>query len=105
MGLVIEYIKDARHADPDDFGECLNALKNFHLLGLLHGDVNRHNFLVREADGGRKSATIIDLECAEECTDAEAFEHETNILRDELYSTDGKCGYRTERDDDEEDEH
>ncbi|KAK7885067.1 hypothetical protein LTR67_010770 [Exophiala xenobiotica] len=111
MGLVIEYIKDARHADPEDFGECHKALKNFHLLGLLHGDVNRHNFLVREADeadeadgGGRKTATIIDLECAEECTDAEAFEHEMNLLLDELYSTDGKGGCRTERDD-EEDEH
>ncbi|KAK5218336.1 hypothetical protein LTR72_008939 [Exophiala xenobiotica] len=103
MGLVIEYIKDARHADPEDFDECHKALKNFHLLGLLHGDVNRHNFLVREADeadgGRRKTATIIDLECAEECTDAEAFEHEMNLLLDELYSTDGKGGCRTERDD------
>ncbi|KAJ9614884.1 hypothetical protein H2204_014323 [Knufia peltigerae] len=105
MGLVIEYIKDARRADPDDLDECCNALKKFHLLGLLHGDVNRHNFLVREAaDGGPKTVTIIDLESAEECTDGEAFEREMKTLLDELNATDGKGGYVTVRDD-EEDEH
>jgi Lipopolysaccharide kinase (Kdo/WaaP) family len=92
IGLVIEYIKDARHAGPEDLEECQDALRKLHRLGILHGDVNRHNFLVREADG-RKTVTIVDLEGASDCTEEGAFKEEIDRLRDELYSTDGNGGY------------
>lgn len=92
IGLVIEYIKDARHAGPDDVEACKSVLRKLHQLGLLHGDVNRHNFLVREADG-RKTATIIDFESASDCTDDAAFEEEIDRLREMLHSTDEAGGY------------
>ncbi|KIX01219.1 uncharacterized protein Z518_08944 [Rhinocladiella mackenziei CBS 650.93] len=95
VGLVIEYIKNARHAGPEDVGECEDAMRNLHLLGMLHGDVNRHNFLVREADR-RKTVTIVDFENASECTEAGVFEQEIDRLRDELHLTDGKGGYHVE---------
>lgn len=44
-GLVIEYIKDARHTSPEDVEECRDALQKLHGLGILHNDVNRHDFL------------------------------------------------------------
>ncbi|KAH0846498.1 hypothetical protein AYO21_10149 [Fonsecaea monophora] len=96
MGLVIEYIKDARHAGPEDVDACQDTLGNLHRLGMLHGDVNRHNFLVREAGGRSKTVTMVDLETASECTDPDAFEDEIDRLREELRSTDGKGGYHVE---------
>ncbi|KIW75893.1 hypothetical protein Z517_10638 [Fonsecaea pedrosoi CBS 271.37] len=93
MGLVIEYIKDARHTGPEDVDVCQDTLGNLHRLGMLHGDVNRHNFLVREAGGRGKTVTMVDLETASECTDPDVFEDEIDRLREELHSTDGKGGY------------
>ena len=54
IGLVLERIKGARHAGLDDLEVCQETLTRLHQLGLLHGDVNRHNFLIRPV-GGRKS--------------------------------------------------
>ncbi|KIW11544.1 hypothetical protein PV08_10845 [Exophiala spinifera] len=92
IGLVIEYIEDSRHAGPDDVEVCQNALRKLHRLGILHGDVNRHNFLVREADGV-KTITIVDFECVSDCTDDRLFEEEIDRLREMLHSTDKAGGY------------
>jgi hypothetical protein len=74
IGLVIEYIKYARHARPRCCGGLSKCIKEAaSARPFTHGDVNRHNFLVREADG-RKTVTLIDFESASDCTDDAVFE-------------------------------
>ena len=92
IGFVLERIKDARHADPGDLEACQDTLRKLHRQGILHGDVNKHNFLVREADG-RKTVTIIDFENASDCTEQVALKEEIERLQEELCATDGRGGY------------
>ena len=47
IGLLLEKA-EGRFASIDDINECKTALQQLHKLGLQHGDVNRHNFLVDE---------------------------------------------------------
>ena len=98
IGFVLERIKDARHADPGDLEACQNALTKLHQQGILHGDVNKHNFLVREADG-RKTVTIVDFECASDCTEEVTLKEELESLQEKLCATDGSGGYYIEEDD------
>lgn len=100
VGLVIEFIKNARHAGPEDVDVCQDEMRKLHGLGLLHGDVNRHNFLVREVEG-RKMVTVVDLETVVECTDEQAFEEEIDMVKEELQST-SKMGGHYIRGEDEE---
>lgn len=87
IGFIIERIADARHATPADLRLCQEALSKFHNLGILHGDVNKHNFLVKD---GR--AILIDFECARVSEDRPALREETNCLSDKLGDTSGKGG-------------
>jgi predicted Ser/Thr protein kinase len=91
-GLVLEHIKDARHAGPEDLSECREMLGRLHNLGILHGDVNRFNFLVRKVDG-TKNVTIIDFESARDCSDEAAFQEELKLLAKQLSAVDGVGGY------------
>lgn len=50
IGLLIEKIEGRRRASIGDLHKCEKALERFHNLGLLHGDVNRYNFLVGDDD-------------------------------------------------------
>ncbi|KAJ5124874.1 uncharacterized protein N7515_008699 [Penicillium bovifimosum] len=47
IGFMMERIKDARHAGPQDLEACTEVLSRLHGLGIHHGDTNRFNFLVR----------------------------------------------------------
>ena len=106
IGFALERIEHARHAGPHDLEACQEALSKLHRLGILHGDVNRHNFLIRQPDtgggdvgstgaavtgmAGRKIVTIIDFEFASKCTDKLAFTEEMDRLKVELHETDGR---------------
>ncbi|KAI9810376.1 MAG: hypothetical protein M1832_001357 [Thelocarpon impressellum] len=46
IGLLLEHIAGGRAAGPADLEECRAALQRVHARGLLHGDVNRYNFVV-----------------------------------------------------------
>lgn len=48
MGLMMEFVQ-GRPANEDDLVRCREALEWLHRLGILHGDVNRHNFIVEES--------------------------------------------------------
>jgi predicted Ser/Thr protein kinase len=89
IGFLMERITDFRHATPDDLGACRSALKKLHALGIKHGDVNKHNFLVRNQDG---RAIIIDFDCASRVDDADELEHELSHLKAQLSDTSGRGG-------------
>lgn len=87
IGFLMEWIKDAQHATPEDLSLCQQTLSRLHQLGLKHGDINRHNFLIRE---GR--AILIDMESCEPCEDEKALEKEYSELEKELRDTSGRGG-------------
>ena len=95
IGFALERIKDARHPGPDDLKACQEALGKLHRQGILHGDVNKHNFLIHDS-GGQGIVTIVDFECALKSTDKLAFEEETGSLQAMLDETDGSGGYYLE---------
>lgn len=56
-------------------------------MKIVHGDINRHNFLVV----GNK-AVLIDFDCARGTTSEKALEDEMLSLRQQLDSTSGRGG-------------
>ncbi|KAJ0160955.1 hypothetical protein CTA2_7023 [Colletotrichum tanaceti] len=68
IGFVAEWLDDARAAGPGDIDACKKALGRLHDLGIKLGDVNRHNFLVREGH----DVVLIDFETTErDCSPVE----------------------------------
>ncbi|KAH8908477.1 hypothetical protein BR93DRAFT_488997 [Coniochaeta sp. PMI_546] len=61
IGFLLEKI-EGDYASLDDLPECELALRRLHDLGLLHGDSNRHNFIVDRTTGLVK---MIDFEHVE----------------------------------------
>ncbi|OAL56906.1 alpha-galactosidase A [Pyrenochaeta sp. DS3sAY3a] len=65
MGLLLEKVEGSRNAVISDLHDCKLALGRLHNLGVLHSDVNRHNFLV-----GSDGVKLIDFErCQENATE------------------------------------
>ncbi|KAF2106087.1 alpha-galactosidase A precursor [Lophiotrema nucula] len=87
IGFMIERIADCRHAAPGDVALCQQTLRRLHELGIRHGDVNRHNFLVHD---GR--ATLIDFDMAARGADEQALEEEFRRVQEELQDTSGRGG-------------
>lgn len=87
IGFLMEMIANARHATEDDLGLCQKTLAKLHQLGIVHGDVNKHNFLI-----GDGHATLIDFECARKSEDKRAFKEEMRSLLEQLSDTSGKGG-------------
>ena len=98
IGFVLERIKHVRHPSPDDLKACQEALGKLHRQDILHGDVNKHNFLVHDS-GGQEIVTMVDFECALESTDKLSFEEEMGSLHAMLSATDGSGGHYLEGDD------
>lgn len=59
IGFIMEKVVGGKHAKPEDLSLCQAALSRLHRLGIKHGDVNKHNFLIHD---GR--ATLIDFDNA-----------------------------------------
>lgn len=88
MGFLLEKIQGRTHASIEDLHDCESALKRFHALGLIHGDVNRYNFLV-----GKNSVQLIDFESSEEVgNDEQSQLAELRSLRAELTEESGRGG-------------
>ncbi|KAJ5207512.1 hypothetical protein N7491_001859 [Penicillium cf. griseofulvum] len=60
IGFLMERIRDARHAGPQDLESCREVLSRLHCLGIHHGDTNRFNFLIRDSQ-----AVLIDFDSSE----------------------------------------
>jgi len=59
-----------------------------HTLGIVHGDLNRHNFLIDEQSG---SVSLIDFENAMDHSNVKAKE-EIDSLKDQLVEDTGRGG-------------
>ncbi|KAK3945102.1 hypothetical protein QBC46DRAFT_372769 [Diplogelasinospora grovesii] len=60
MGFLVEKLK-GRFASIDDLPRCEEALQRLHSFGLVHGDINRYNFVVSS-----DCVRLLDLEHASE---------------------------------------
>lgn len=101
IGFALEKLLDRRPARPADLAACQAALGRLHAHGILHGDVNRYNFLV-DGDG---TATLIDFERAALGAGKDALDKEMASLARELSEESGRGGgfMDEESDTDEED--
>lgn len=87
MGLLLEK-KEGVKASLEDLESCECALRKLHSMGLVHGDVNRYNFII-DKEGGE--AFLVDLEHAEEY-DADKAASEIESLTAELSEKTGRGG-------------
>ncbi|KAI5464197.1 hypothetical protein BGZ63DRAFT_147486 [Mariannaea sp. PMI_226] len=75
IGFIMEIVEGARMAENRDLPTCRDALAKLHSLGIKHGDINRHNFLVRGSQ-----AIIIDFETSRRCKNKEELSEERRRL-------------------------
>lgn len=84
MGVLLEETEGSP-ACFEDLGACEAALGKLYRLGLVHGDVNRHNFLVTEV-----GAKLVDFECFQENASQESMTKELETLHAELVDESGR---------------
>ncbi|KAK4997906.1 hypothetical protein LTR66_002766 [Elasticomyces elasticus] len=87
IGFLMERITDGHHASPKDLSSCQEILSKLHRLGIKHGDINKHNFIIHD---GR--ANLLDFECARKCEDREILGEEFEMLAERLGDTSGRGG-------------
>jgi predicted Ser/Thr protein kinase len=89
MGFLIEKI-DGRNGEIDDLEACESIVKRLHSLGIVHGDLNKYNFII-----GPTRTTLIDFEGAIKNRNKEAMQKELLRLTEELTEKTGRgCPYR-----------
>ncbi|OTB01164.1 hypothetical protein M426DRAFT_266532 [Hypoxylon sp. CI-4A] len=88
VGFLLEKIIEGRPASAQDLRACETALGNLHKLGIVHGDVNRYNFLVTEKEGVK----LLDFERSRENASLEEMSREMESLRAELVDDSGRGG-------------
>ncbi|KAJ9255178.1 hypothetical protein DTO195F2_6394 [Paecilomyces variotii] len=86
MGFLLEKI-EGHPASFQDLGICETALRKLHELGLLHGDVNRYNFLIT-----KEGVKLLDFECFRENASPESMFKELENVRAELVEESGRGG-------------
>jgi serine/threonine protein kinase len=86
MGFLIEKI-NGRSASFQDLSICETAVGKLHELGLIHGDVNRYNFLVTE-----EGVKLLDFECLQENASTNSMRKELENVRAELVDESGRGG-------------
>jgi len=87
MGMLIEKL-EGRRARIEDISACEAVVRRLHALGIVHGDLNRHNFVVDEQSG---IVRLIDFENAKDYSDVRAKE-EIDSLKDQLVEDTGRGG-------------
>lgn len=88
IGFLIEKI-EGRCASIGDLEACQTAVQRLHSLNIVHGDLNRHNFIVSSA-----GVTLIDFENATLNGSKEAMEKEIQELAAHLTDETGRgAGY------------
>ncbi|KAI1137289.1 hypothetical protein F5Y05DRAFT_84860 [Hypoxylon sp. FL0543] len=79
IGFAMENIEGARTAESRDLIMCQDILARLHSLGIKHGDINKHNFLVQDG-----KAVLVDFETAQICNEKEELRSEYRQLEDSL---------------------
>jgi predicted Ser/Thr protein kinase len=90
MGFLIEKV-EGRHGYIGDLEPCQEVTKRLHSLGIVHGDLNRHNFIVSPAD-----VTLIDFENATQNGSEGAMEKEYRQIAEQLMEETGRGGGESE---------
>lgn len=80
VGFVAEWVEGARAAGPTDIEECKKALGQLHDLAIKLGDINKHNFLVRDGHG----VVLVDFETAKRDCSPTELEDEMSALESSL---------------------
>ncbi|KAI0855189.1 hypothetical protein F4860DRAFT_520109 [Xylaria cubensis] len=87
IGFIVENADGARAAEVADLSACRSALAKLHSLGIVHGDINKHNFLRHNG-----KTTLIDFESARKSGNEVEFESEFQRLEHLLSDTSGRGG-------------
>jgi serine/threonine protein kinase len=69
ISFLMERITDARHPTLEGLSVCQQTLSKLHRLGIKHGDMNKHNLVIRD-----RRAILIDFDNSERCRDGKAVE-------------------------------
>lgn len=83
IGFVAEWLEGARPAGPGDIDGCKKALGQLHGLGIKLGDINKHNFLVRDGH----DVVLVDFEMAKRDCSPLKLEEEMSALMSSLESS------------------
>ena len=86
MGFLIEKI-DGVHGKIGDLEACQTIVKRLHSLGIVHGDLNKYNFII-----GPTRTTLIDFEDAIKNGSKEAMQKEFARLTEQLTEETGRGG-------------
>jgi predicted Ser/Thr protein kinase len=86
IGFLIEKL-DGHYAGIADLGACQAAVERLHSSGVVHGDLNRYNFVVSHA-----GATLIDFENAKMNGSQDAMQKEFAQLAEQLTEESGRGG-------------
>lgn len=86
MGFIVEKL-EGRPASYGDLSGCETAIRQLHGIGLLHGDVNRYNFLVTG-----EGVKLLDFECAQENASSDSMSKELENVRGGLTDESGLGG-------------
>jgi RIO-like serine/threonine protein kinase len=87
MGMLIEKL-EGRMARIEDISACEAIVRWLYTLGIVHGDLNKHNFVVDEQSG---VVRLIDFENAKDYSNVKAKE-EIDSLKDQLIEDTGRGG-------------
>jgi predicted Ser/Thr protein kinase len=90
IGFVLERV-EGRHATISDLHACESLVTKMHGLGILHGDLNKYNFLITG-----KCAVLVDFETAQQSQDKKAIQKELEGLKQQLLDESGKGGVASE---------
>lgn len=80
VGFVAEWFEGARAAGPGDIDGCKNVFGRLHELGIKLGDINKHNFLVRDGH----DVVLVDFETAKRDYSPPQLEDEMSALKSSL---------------------
>lgn len=80
IGFALEWVQGARTAGPGDIGSCKKTLGRLHELGIKSGDINKHNFLVRDGH----DVVLVDFEAAKQNCSSEELDGEMSNLKGSL---------------------
>ncbi|OAA63323.1 Protein kinase-like domain protein [Niveomyces insectorum RCEF 264] len=80
VGFAAEWVEGARAAGPGDLAGCAEALGRLHALGIKLGDINKHNFLVREGH----DVVLVDFETATRDCSPQELADEMSALKSSL---------------------
>ena len=85
IGLLLEKV-EGDFASIGDLPKCEKILRKLHSLGVIHGDINRYNFMINRTTGG---ARMVDFEHAKIFTEEKA-KLELESLESELVEETGR---------------